>query len=113
MEMYTGTVVGGLLSLGLPLVGWIIAVVLVVIMLRRGGAKAERFLLIGSSLMLFRSLIAVSTASIVTWLTTSGEMSNVEIASVLGLFGLVRGLIGLAGIICLVYAFWIKFKSAN
>ena len=28
MEMYTGTVVGGLLSSGLPLIGWIIAVVL-------------------------------------------------------------------------------------
>jgi len=113
MEMYTGTVVGGLLSSGLPLIGWIIAVVLVTIMLRRGGARAERFLLAGTLLMLFQSLIAMSTASIVTWLTTGGEMSNVEIASVWGLFGLVRGLISLAGIICLVYAFWVKFKSAN
>jgi len=113
MEMYADTVVGGILSSGPPLVGWIIAVVLVVIMLRRGGGKAERVLLIGTSLLLLQSLFSVLTPSIVTWLTAGREMANVEIASILGIFGLIRGIIGLAGIICLVYAFWVKFKSAN
>ena len=48
MEMYIQMLAGGLLSSAPALVGWIIAVVLAAIMLRRGGAKAERFLLIGA-----------------------------------------------------------------
>ena len=113
MEMYTGIVVGGFLSSAPPLVGWIIAVVLAAIMLKRGGARAERFLLAGTSLMLVQSLVTALTSAIVTWLTSDRDITNVEIASVMGAFGLLRGIIGLAGIICLVYAFWAKFKMGK
>ena len=110
MEMYTQAVVGGLVSSAPSLVGWIVAVVLATIMLRRGGGRAERFLLAGASLMLSKSLIAIPTTALSIWLTVDRGMANVEAASVLSIFGLVRGCIGLAGIICLVYAFWVKFR---
>ena len=111
MEMYTQAVIGGLISSAPSLVGWIVVVVLATIMLRRGGGRAERFLLAGASLMLVQSLIAIPTTALSTWLIVDRGMANVEAASVLSVFGLVRGCIGLAGIICLVYAFWIKFKA--
>jgi len=113
MEMYTGAVIGGLLSSAPSLVGWIVVVVLATIMLRRGGGRAERFLLAGASLMLVQSLITTLTAALSTWLVVDSGMANVEAASVLGMFGLIRGLVGLAGIICLVYAFWIRFKARS
>jgi len=113
MEMYTGAIIGGLFSSIPALVGWIIAVVLAVIMLKRGGARAERFLVAGASLMLAQSIITALMAAITTWLTFGRDITNVEMASVMGAFGLIRGLIGLAGIICLVYAFWVKFKSGK
>lgn len=110
MEMYTQAVIGGLVSSAPPLVGWIVAVVLAAIMLRRGGGRAERFLLAGASLMLVQSLITIPTTALSIWLTVDRGMANVEAASVLSIFSLVRGCIGLAGIICLVYAFWVKFR---
>lgn len=108
--MYTHAVIGGLIPSAPSLVGWIVAVVLATVMLRRGGGRAERFLLAGASLMLVQSLIAIPTTALSIWLTVDRGMANVEAASMLSIFGLVRGCIGLAGIICLVYAFWVKFR---
>jgi hypothetical protein len=113
MEMFTGTLVGGLISSVPLLIGWTIAVILVSIMLKRGGGKAERFLLVGVLLMLLRSLIGVFDPSIAPWLIASREMTSVEIARILAIYGLIKGVIGLVGIVFLVYAFWIKFKSEN
>ena len=113
MEMYIQAVISGLFSSAPALVGWIVAVVLAVMMLRRGGARAERFLLIGACLMLLASILAIPTSAFGMWLHTSREMTNVQAASWLSIFCLIRGAISLAGIICLVYAFWVKFKSGK
>jgi len=113
MEMYIQVIIGGLLFSVPALVGWIVAVILATIMLRRGGARAERFLLVGASLMLVGSLLDIPTPALSMWLSVSREMTNVQAASWLPIFGLIRGVISLAGIICLVYAFWVKFKSGK
>ena len=111
MEMYTQAAIGGLISSAPALVGWIVAIVLATIMLRHGGGRAERFLLAGASLILSKSLIVIPTPALITWLTVDRGMTNVEVVSVLSVFHIVISCIGLAGIICLVYAFWIKFKA--
>ena len=113
MEMYFQAIIGGLLSSAPPLAGWIVAVVLAAIMLRRGGARAERFLLAGACLMLLASVLSVPTSALGVWLHTVRDMTSVQAASWLSIFGLIRGVINLAGIICLVYAFWVKFKSGK
>ena len=113
MEMYGHVVAGGLLASVPALVGWIVAVVLAAIMLRRGGARAERFLLIGASLMLLGAFLDIPTPALSIWLSVARGMTNVETALWLSIFGLIRGVISLAGIICLVYAFWVKFKSGK
>ncbi len=110
MEVYTHMVLGGLVSSAPSLVGWIVAIVLATIMLRRRGSRAERFLLIGASLMLVQSIIAVPSAAIGTWLMIDRGMPSVKAASVLSIYSLIRGCIGLGGIICLVYAYWARFK---
>ncbi len=113
MEIYSGAIIGGLLSSIPALVGWIIAVIFASIMLRRGGSRAERCLVTGASLMLAQSLITALIAAITTWLTFGRDITNVKMAAMMGAFGLIRGIIGLAGIICLVYAFWVKFKAGK
>jgi len=113
MEMYIQVITGGLLFSMPALVGWIVAVVLAAIMLRRGGARAERFLVTGASLMLVGSLLDIPTPALSMWLSVAREMTNVQTAFWLSIFGLIRGIISLAGIICLVYAFWVKFKSGK
>ncbi|MBA7633815.1 hypothetical protein ES703_41386 [subsurface metagenome] len=111
--MEFSSVIFGFLPNILYLVAWIVAVIFAVRMMRYQRGRAERFLLAGASLMLVQSLIAIPTTALSTWLIVDRGMANVEVASVLSIFGLVRGCIGLAGIICLVYAFWIKFKASQ
>ena len=111
--MYSSVLLGGLVTVAPSLIGWIIVIIVAVIMLKRGGGRAERFLLAGASLMLVQSLITVPTTALSIWLTVDRGMANVEAASVLSIFGLVRGCIGLVGIVCLVYAFWLKFKAKS
>ncbi len=96
----------GLITAAPPLAGWIVAIVLAVVMLRRGGGKAERLLFAGVSLMLVNSLILVLSEGLAMWLHDTGMSLGSAFSGVLW----VGRLISLAGIICLVYAFWIKFK---
>jgi len=91
------------------LAAWIAAIVVAVMMLKREGGKAERFLLTGSCLMFANSLLRLPTTLIVPWLVKGGWSSNGALPILSG-FNLFRGLVSLAGILCLVYAFWIKFK---
>ena len=102
-------VLSGLINAAPSLVAWIVAIIVAVIMIRRGGGRAERFLLSGSCLMLVSALLSVPIPAIVPWLVEGGA-SRVEAASMISGFNLFRGLIGLAGILCLIFAFWIKFK---
>ena len=99
-------IISGLVTAGPPLVGWIVAIILAVVMLRRGGGRAERLLVIGVSLMLVTSLIHALMVGLPVWLQDTGMSVGTVISRVL----LMRSLITLAGIVCLVYAFWIKFK---
>ena len=91
------------------LAAWIAAIVLSAIMLRRGGGRAERFLLTGSCLMLLGTLLLIPAPLIAPWLLESG-VSRVRVASLVGYFGMLPSFVSLAGIVCLVYAFWTKFK---
>ena len=91
------------------LAAWIAAIVLSVIMLRRGGGRAERFLLTGSCVMLASKLFSVPIVLIVPLLIDNGWSTDRALPVLSGV-SLFLGLVGLAGIVCLVYAFWIKFK---
>jgi hypothetical protein len=96
------------------LAAWIVAIVLSVIMLKRGGGRAERFLLVGSCLMLAQKLINVPVSTVIQLQIIPSLMeqgwSIVKAAMIHSYTGLFFGLMSLAGIVCLVYAFWIKFR---
>jgi hypothetical protein len=102
-------IVPNLISAAPYLVAWIVVIVFSAIMLRRGGGKAERFLLTGSCLMLASKLFSVPTVLIVPLLIGSGWSTDRALPMLSGV-GLFLGLVGLAGIVCLVYAFWVKFE---
>ena len=92
------------------LVAWIVAIVLSVIMLQRGGGRAERFLLAGSCVMFTERLFSTPISVImVPWLHDIG-LHIQSTALVLSGVRFFFGVVSLAGIVCLVYAFWVKFK---
>jgi len=102
-------ILNSLMSSAPYLAAWIVAIVFSVIMLRRGGGRAERFLLTGSCLMLASKLFSVPTVLIVPLLIDSGWSTDRALPVLSGI-GFFLSLVSLAGIVCLVYAFWIKFK---
>ena len=114
MEIYS-VFVGGLIGAAPYLAGWIAVIVLASLMLRRGGARAERFLVAGASLMVVKTLFGGFSGNIRALLQLRlvvergwSQPSLIPIFTGIDIF---VGCIGLAGIICLVYAFWVKFKA--
>ena len=111
--MYSQALVDGLINTAAPLVGWTAAVIAAAILLRRRGARAERWLLIGASVKLFRALAQIPSPALTIWLTAERGFTNAQAAQAHSIYLLVGDCIGLTGIIMLVVAFWIKFMSSN
>lgn len=91
---------------------WIAVIVFAAIWLRRGGGRAERFLIAGASLKIIGNLLGIPTVFIIPWLVDKGYSPADAISASSG-WGIFLNLIGMAGIICLIYAFWVKFKMRN
>ena len=109
--------IGGILAV-IPtfiyVAAWAVAVVFAVRMVRDRGGRPERFLLIGVSLMLVNSVIRSATAVFVPLLVPTlkeAGMSNVSIAWNISAIHMFGGVISLAGIVLLVYAFWQRFRG--
>ena len=91
---------------------WIAVIVLVAILLRRGGGRAERFLIVGASLKIIDNLLGLAAFAILHGLINRGYSMAYANSVVFG-YGIFCNVVGMAGIICLVYAFWVKFKVRN
>jgi len=107
--VYIQILSGSLISAAPGLVGWIVALIMASMIVKRGGSRAERFLLAGVLLMLIQCLLNIPVSALFVWLRDITDMTNVEIASYLSIYNIIRDCIGLAGIVCLVYAFWVRF----
>ena len=90
------------------LLAWLFGIVLAVLMLRRGGGKAEKLLLAGCSLM-FVIQIALPFLSGLARLLASEQKMRLQ-TSVLT-FQIPVPTLGIAGLVCLVYAFWVRFRA--
>jgi len=93
------------------LMAWLLGIVLGVIMVRQGGGKAEKLLLAGCSLMFAVKLASPLLSELVQSLPRNG-MSYTEIALRMSLFaGIPISILALAGLVCLVWAFWVRFRA--
>ncbi len=91
------------------LLAWLVGIVLAVRMLRRGG-KAEKLLLAGCSLMFIAQIVRPFLTGLALWLVHEHGMTR---ASASGLaFSLPITILSMAGIVCLVYAFWTRWKTS-
>ena len=88
------------------IVAWLIGIVLAIVMVRRGGHRAEKLLLAGCSLMLAARLISLLLTNVMPWIREQA-MSAAEFGLALSLLA---GVPALAGIICLGLVFWLRFR---
>ena len=95
------------------LLAWIVGIVIAARMLKRGGGKAERLLLIGCSLMFAENLISPFSTVLITWLIAEQAVPVQRAAFIGGITGIPLGIISLAGIVCLVYAFWTRWRTKS
>ncbi|MBA7700913.1 hypothetical protein ES703_109639 [subsurface metagenome] len=91
------------------LLAWLVGIVLAVLMLRRGGGKAEKLLLAGCSLMFLAVIVRPFLTGLALWLVAEHGMTR---ASAIGLtFSLPNTILSMAGIVCLILAFWFRWKT--
>ena len=101
-----------------PLIGnspallfWIVVTIFGIIMLKREGGRAERFLVAGAGIKLAVVLLGIPLSTITFWLIDRGySIAYIDAVDTGG--GIFLDIIGMAGIICLIYAFWVKFETS-
>lgn len=97
-------------AIGPALALWIAVIIFAAIMLRKDGGRAERLLIAGASLKIASNLIGVFPPFIIPWLIKGYSHDVVLVTFYYEAF---FNIVGMAGIICLVYSFWVKFKSGQ
>ena len=95
------------------LLAWAIGIVLAVIMVQRGGAGLEKLLLAGCSLMFVAPLIGVLLNNWLNRLIQEQDTSYIEaVQSPLWIaLSIAIALLSLAGLVCLVWAFFARFRT--
>lgn len=90
------------------LLAWLVGIVLAVSMLRRGGGKTEKLLLAGCSLMFVIQLARPFLSGLVSLLLREGWRTPQAVGLILQL---PMAILGIAGLVCLVFAFWVRFRT--
>ena len=89
---------------------WIAVIVYGAVKLKHGGGRAERFLIAGGSIKLLGNLLVVPPFFIAPWLFHQ-DYSVDYVNTVSAGLSIFRNVFSMAGILCLVYAFWVKFNT--
>jgi len=90
------------------MLGWLLGLVLAVIMIGRGGGKAEKLFLAGCILLFVIQLASPFLGGLVNTLLHQGWRTSQAATLILSL---PIGILGLAGFICLILAFWLRFTD--
>jgi hypothetical protein len=100
----------GFLGFGIPILFWIGTIIFGSIMLRRGGGRPERFFITGAALNTLGTLLRIPIVYLPFWISSRSTgidiMRNINFG-----VGLAVNIISAVGVICLIYAFWLKFNS--
>jgi len=100
---------GGIANVAPRLTVWFTALVLSSILLKRSDGRAERFLVVGSALMLVSTLVSASGDAVANYAIRNGYSAGEALRYITWS----AGLISLPGIMCLFYAVWKKFSERN
>ncbi len=110
LEVLATTILGELITIPI-LLAWLVGIVLAVRMLRRGGGKAEKLLLIGCSLMFVAQIGRPFLTGLAIWLPANPDITRVQAASTVGLLRLPLAILDMAGIVCFLFAFWFRWRT--
>lgn len=96
---------------------WLAAIIVFTKMAVHEGNRADRLMLSASCLILIATLLSFPVAYplIKAWLQQGGYAAShiVGVLGNVGIYNMLGGWLGVAGIICLIRAFWTKSKVSN
>jgi hypothetical protein len=101
--------IGSVLLIRVPLLlAWGAGIGVSAALLRRGGGRAEKLFLAGACLMFFSALAGPLLLAPARWSTDAAGGTRPG-AATYGLLVLLPGVFNLAGLVCLVWGFWLRF----
>jgi len=89
------------------LLAWIFGIILAASMVAGGGRMAEKLFLAGCILMFVMQLASPFLSGLVSTLLREGWRTPPTVGLILQL---PLAILGLAGFMCLIYAFWLRFR---
>ena len=93
------------------LVAWLVGIILATVMTVREGGKAQYLLLSGCSLMLVAQIARPFLMGLAAWLVTEHGLTAAGAAGLA--FSLPESILNMAGIVCLVLAFWTRWRTSE
>lgn len=85
---------------------WLVGIVLAVRMVTRGGGKAEYLLLTGCVLMFLATVVSPLLTGLSIQMVQEHELQHASMVSALPI-----SILKMVGILCLICAFWIRWKN--
>jgi predicted cation transporter len=107
MMNYLEMVCPSLLQNTPELLAWLFGIILAVIMVTENGRRAEKLFLAGCILMFVMQLASPFLSGLVSTLLREGWRTPPTVGLILQL---PVAILGLAGFMCLIYAFWLRFR---
>ena len=102
--------ISSLIGAAIPFVFWVAVIVFTRIVQKRGGSRAERFLITGAAINLGAVILSIPMAAVTSWLL-SRDYSIDFISTVTTSLRIGLETVSMAGTICIIYAFWVKFNN--
>jgi ABC-type Fe3+-siderophore transport system permease subunit len=109
MDSVIAEIGSSLLNAVPDIIAWTAGIVLAVIMVRRGGLKPEKLLLTGCCLMLAETILSPVVRELVMDWVRGNDTSYLAVGQTVTYTQIPLIIVSLAGIVCLVWAFWIRF----
>jgi hypothetical protein len=106
----SSTISTSLLNAVPDIIAWTLGIVLAVMMIRRGGLKPEKLLLTGCCLMSAEIVLSPIVRELVMNWIKGNNTSALSYGQAALYITIPQLVLSLAGFICLVVAFWIKFR---
>ena len=91
---------------------WLAGIVLSVLMLRRGGGRAEKLLLAGCAVKFTEQIYGAFVPAVVAYMLSERLRADLTPGVAYQIFMWIGVALGLAGFVCLILAFWMKFRSS-
>ncbi len=94
----------------LSIIFWVAVIIFSAIMRKRGGGKAETLLIVGGGISLAVTILTAFMVVLPAWFSAYNHTID-SIRTITTSVRIALDIINMTGMICIIYAFWVKFNN--